>query len=159
MPPTQPPLAAVILPPREGFGPGNAGAIGLLARRLAAAPGFRTLVIGGPQESPPFPDVDYLPVSPTPWAIGNSNVRYAAAVARRLGKLNPAIIEAHNRPEIALALAHRLRGIPVVLVLHNDPQEMRSARTPRQRTALMHRVALVMTPSAWLRDRLMDGVG
>ena len=39
------PLVAVILPPREGFGPGRTGAIGLIARRLAAVPGFRTVVV------------------------------------------------------------------------------------------------------------------
>src|SRR5476649_1660302 len=53
------PLAVVILPPREGFGPGRAGALGLLARRYATAPGFRTLVIGGAQQTPPFAEVPF----------------------------------------------------------------------------------------------------
>src|SRR4051794_7251172 len=153
------PLAAVVLPPREGFAPANAGAIGLLVRRLAPMRAFETVVIGGEQAAPSFTDIRFLPVRPTRWAFGNTNVRYAAAIAGRLRRLKPAVIEAHNRPEIALGLAARLPEVPVILVLHNDPQAMRLAVTPRQRAALLHRLALVMTPSAWLRDRLVEGVG
>ena len=41
------PIAAVVLPPREGFGPGDAGAVGLLAHRLARhEAAFRTIVLG-----------------------------------------------------------------------------------------------------------------
>ncbi|HVZ08636.1 glycosyltransferase family 4 protein [Rhodopila sp.] len=156
--PASAPLVAVVLPPREGFGPGRAGAVGLLVRRLAPTPGCETLVIGGPQDSPAFSDVRFLPVRPATFVLGNGNLRYAAAVARALRPLRPALIEAHNRPEIALALAARLPGVPVTLVLHNDPQAMRLAQTPAQRTVLLRRMALVMTPSAWLRDRLIDGL-
>ncbi len=55
---------AVVLPPREGFGPGRTGAIGLLARRLAQTPGFQTIVFGGKQDGPVFPGIDFRHVSP-----------------------------------------------------------------------------------------------
>src|SRR5271167_330198 len=93
---------AVVLPPREGFGPGRTGAIGLLARRLVQTPGFQTIVFGGKQDGPVFPDIDFRAVNPTLWKLGNTNVRYAAALANVLKKLNPALVEVHNRPEIAL---------------------------------------------------------
>src|ERR1700727_448223 len=95
---------AVVLPPREGFGHGRTGAIGLLARRLVQTPGFRTIIFGGKQDGPVFPDIDFRQVSPALWPLGNTNMRYAAAVARALRKLNPALIEVHNRPEIAMVL-------------------------------------------------------
>ena len=158
MPPALP-LAAVVLPPREGFGPGQAGALAMIARRLALTPGFDTIVLGGPQAGPTFPGIVFEPVTPGLWPPGNTNIRYAAAVAARLPRRQPAVIEVHNRPEIALALATRCPDVPVCLLFNNDPQDMRAARTPRQRTALLSRLALVMTASAWLRDRLMDGVG
>lgn len=151
------PLAAVILPPREGFGHGRTGAIGLLARRLTATPGFRTLVIGGPQDGPTFPDVDFRAVPPATW-FGSTNIRYARAVAGVLKPLRPSIVEVHNRPEIALALAARLPTTPVTLILNNDPQTMRGAATPADRAAMLGKLALVMNASAWLRDRLLDGV-
>jgi glycosyltransferase involved in cell wall biosynthesis len=152
------PLVAVVLPPREGFGPGRTGALGLLARRLAQTPGFRTLVIGGRQDGPLFPGVDFRAVAPSILWPGSTNIRYAVAVAGALRTLRPALIEVHNRPEIALALAARLPDIPVTVILNNDPQTMRQAASPRERTELLRRLALVVTSSDYLRQRLTEGV-
>jgi UDP-glucose:(glucosyl)LPS alpha-1,2-glucosyltransferase len=157
MPPVLPKVA-VVLPPREGFGPGRTGAIGLLVRRLTRTPGFDTIVIGGKQDGTTFPGIDYQPITPSLWSLGSTNLRYAAAVADNLRKQSPALIEVHNRPEIALALAARLPGIPVVAFLHNDPHGMREAATPAERMQMLRRLAGVVTPSDYLRLRVLDGV-
>jgi UDP-glucose:(glucosyl)LPS alpha-1,2-glucosyltransferase len=149
---------AVVLPPREGFGHGRTGAIGLLARRLAQTPGFHTVVFGGKQDGPVFADVEFQPVSPARWPIGNSNVRYAAAVAETLKQRRPALVEVHNRPEVALALAARLPTIPVTLILNNDPQGMRDAASPAARGEMLRRLAGVATASEYLRQRVLEGV-
>lgn len=154
---------AIVLPPREGFGIGRAGAIGLLVSRLARTPGFETVVIGGRQDGATFPDIDFRTVTPSiwnssPWSIGSTNLRYAGAVGDVLRQHAPALIEVHNRPEIALALAVRLPAVPVVAYLHNDPAGMRGAGTPAQRTRMLRRLAGVVTPSDFLRRRVLDGV-
>ncbi len=153
-----PPLVAVILPPREGFGPGRTGALGMIAHRLLATPGFRTAVFGGPQSGPVFADAHFHAVRPAIWRLGNVNLRFAANVARSLRRIRPALIEVHNRPEIALSLAARFPGTPVTALLNNDPQAMRCARRPRERAALLRRLDRVMVASDWLRSRLLDGV-
>jgi UDP-glucose:(glucosyl)LPS alpha-1,2-glucosyltransferase len=152
------PLVAVVLPPREGFGPGRSGALGLLARRYATAPGFRTLVIGGEQRGPTFPEVPFQPIRPTAWWPGNINLRYVAGMLGTLRRVRPALIEVHNRPEIALALAWWFPRIPVGLLLNNDPTEMRAARSPAARTRMLRRLRLVMTSSDYLRERFMEGI-
>jgi glycosyltransferase involved in cell wall biosynthesis len=152
------PLAAVILPPREGFGPGRAGALGLLARRYATAPGFRTLVIGGEQDGPPFPEVPFQPIRPAAWWPGNVNLRFVAAMIGPLRRARPALIEVHNRPEIALALARMFPRLPVGLLLNNDPTDMRAARSPDARARLLRRLRPVMASSDYLRRRFMEGV-
>jgi glycosyltransferase involved in cell wall biosynthesis len=153
------PLVAVVLPPREGFGPGRTGAIGMIAHRLAAAPGpFRTLVIGGAQPGAAFADAPFRAVSPSWYDWGNVNLRQAAAVARALRPLRPALIEVHNRPDMALSLARRLPEARVCLFLHNDPQTMRAARRPADRAVLLQRLSRVVTVSDYLRRRLLEGV-
>jgi glycosyltransferase involved in cell wall biosynthesis len=149
---------AVVLPPREGFGPGRTGAIGMLARRLAGTPGFRTTVFGGKQDGPIFPDIDFRAIAPALWPPGNTNIRYAAAVADALRKRPPAMIEVHNRPEIALDLAARLPHIPVSVILNNDPLGMREAASAPERAAMLHRLARVITSSEYLRQRVLDGL-
>jgi UDP-glucose:(glucosyl)LPS alpha-1,2-glucosyltransferase len=157
MPPALPKVA-VVLPPREGFGPGRTGAIGLLVRRLTRTPGFDTVVIGGKQDGPTFPGIDFRTVTPSLWTIGSTSLRYAAAVAESLRKQPVALVEVHNRPEIALALATRLPNTPVVAFLHNDPNGMREAATPAQRIEMLRRLARVVTPSDYLRQRVLGGV-
>jgi UDP-glucose:(glucosyl)LPS alpha-1,2-glucosyltransferase len=151
-------LVAVVLPPREGFGPGRTGAIGLLARRLVQTPGFDTIVFGGTQDGPVFPDIAFRAMSLSRWTVGNINIRYAAAVAGSLKVLRPSQIEVHNRPEIALALATRLPEIPVTVILNNDPQAMRDSISAAQRSEMLRRLALVMTSSDYLRSRVQAGV-
>lgn len=151
------PLVAVVLPPREGFGPGQSGAIGLIAHRRAATPGFRCVVIGGPQSGATYPDVAFHAVEPSFWHIGNVNIRYVSAMVPWLRRAAPALIEVHNRPEIALRLAHRLPATAVTLLLNNDPQDMRASRTPEERSELLRRLGLVMTSSAYLRGRYLEG--
>jgi UDP-glucose:(glucosyl)LPS alpha-1,2-glucosyltransferase len=152
------PQVAVVLPPREGFGPGRTGAIGLLVRRLTRSPGFDTVIFGGKQDGPIFPCIPFQPVTPSLWPPASTNIRYAAAVADALKKLNPALVEVHNRPEIALTIAARLPLIPVALFLHNDPHGMRGATSPAERTELLRRLARVVTSSDYLRHRVLEGV-
>ena len=154
-------LIATVLPPREGFGPGRTGAVGLIVHRLAAAAPnspFRSAVLCGEQAGPIFTDVATHVVRPPWWRPGNINQRYAAGAVRWLRTLKPALIEVHNRTEVALALAAGLPGVPVCLFLHNDPQTMRQARSVAERTRLLSRLARVITVSEFLRNRLLEGI-
>lgn len=146
---------AIVLPPKEGFSPGAVGAVGLLVERLVRA-GASGVVVGRPAAGETFAGVAYNGAKP---GLGLTQAaRYGAGVARSLRPLRPALVEVHNRPEIALALVRRLPGVPVALTLHNDPQGMRRARSTADRAWLLHRLARVVCVSEWVRRRLLDGV-
>jgi glycosyltransferase involved in cell wall biosynthesis len=68
------------------------------------------------------------------------------------------VIEVHNKPDVAMWLARWFRSRPVVLFLHNDPRQMRGARSARARQALVRRLARVVTVSEFLRGALLQGV-
>jgi UDP-glucose:(glucosyl)LPS alpha-1,2-glucosyltransferase len=150
------PIVAMILPPKEGFGPGATGAVGLLLRRLARPDGFRPMVVGMDLGAR-FTGVEFraAKLSRLP---GKVSWRYARGVAAVLRVLRPAMVEVHNRPDIAAYLARRFPAVPVCLVLHNDPQGMRWTRTVAQRGALLRRLALVVGVSDWVRRRMLEGV-
>ena len=152
-----PPYVAIVLPPREMFSPQATGAVGLLAHRLARAPGGFASAVHGMPGTAPFADVDFVPVRPS-WRPASFAIRYAAGVARRFARRMPVLAEVHNRPDVALHLAKRFPALPVVLVLHNDPQGMRRARTPAERAALLHRLAAVATVSGYVRGRFLEGM-
>lgn len=147
---------AIVLPPREAFSPGAAGALGLLARRHASWDGrFDATVYGPPPPTPPFTGVKFVPVSVRGW-FGPSVGAYARGLVRALRADPPALIEVHNRPDVALSLARRLPHVPVTLILNNDPQGMRRAKSPRERDTLLAVLAGIACCSAYLAERLTD---
>ncbi len=150
----------MVLPPRGDFSPEAAGAIGIVVHRLARASGsgFAPVVVGPASPFPPYADVAFAPVGAGWWPPGPNAWRYGHQVRRRLRGLAPALIEVHNRPDVALFLAERCTGTPVALFLHNDPREMRAARTIAERRRLLARLAGVVTVSAFLRRRLIEGI-
>lgn len=148
-------MIAVVLPPNEGFAPEAVGAIGLLVHRLLAA-GAEGTVVGAPTAFPPFQDVPFIPAQ-AGWGF-RRGIRYVRGVARVLRQIKPRLIEVHNRPEIALGLANRFPGKPILLWLNNDPQDMRRTRSLPERAALVRRMTKIVTASGWIRSRLLEGV-
>jgi len=136
------PETIVILPGREVFSPDAAGAISLVVRRFALAlPG--TVVMGRPRAAI-FADVPYVPAAGW-WDM-------LRAIARR----RPEIVEVHQQPRLAVAMALLFRRVRVLLVLHNDPKPMRGLRRTWERRlalATLHRIVFV---SRYLRQRF-DG--
>jgi UDP-glucose:(glucosyl)LPS alpha-1,2-glucosyltransferase len=152
------PRVAIVLPPREMFSPQATGAVGLLARIMARpAHGAECAVYGSPPLHPAFADVPFMPVS-LPWRPFSRALRYAMGLDSELRHAAPDVIEVHDEPAIALHLARKFPKTPVVLFLHNDPQDMPAARTPAERTYLLGRLAAVAPVSNYVRDRLLDGV-
>ncbi len=158
MPPSLSSTVTIILPHRERFDPASAGAVAMVVQRLAAGESrYRSLVVGPPHGGAGFPGIDFLPVALPRWLPGTPTLRYAARLAAVLARRPPGLIEVHNKPDVALWLA-RLLGRPVTLFLHNDPREMRGARSPAARTRLLRRLARVVTVSDYLRGCLLERV-
>jgi UDP-glucose:(glucosyl)LPS alpha-1,2-glucosyltransferase len=154
-----PPSLAVVLPPREGFGPRRARGIGLMIRHLAlASTAYRTVVYGSRQHGPVFLDVTFRLVTAPFYALASSRTRYVMGLIRSLRSLRPALIEVHAEPKIAMALQRVFPSVPVVFVAHEDPSASRFTRAPARRVSLFSRVARVVTVSEWLRDLYVDGV-
>jgi len=131
----------IILPPREDFSPGAAGAISLVVRRFALAfPG--TVVLGSPRRET-FPGIAYMPI------------RGVLGVLRAIRRLRPEVVEVHQQPRLAMFLS--LLVPRVLLFVHNDPLRMRGLKSRfgrRLAVKLLHRVVCV---SGYLAGRFGPG--
>ncbi len=151
------PVIATVLPPSEIFSPQSAGAIALMVARLfARSERFAPVVLGPASPLPPFTGVSFQAVRPAFRPLRRA-LRYAMGVRRMVRALAPALIEVHNRPDIADFLA-RVSAVPIVLCLQNDPQDMRATKTAAARAALIARLAGVIVASSFLRARFLEGL-
>jgi glycosyltransferase involved in cell wall biosynthesis len=145
------PEVAVVLPPRETFSSTGSGSVSLLVHRMTLAPSrYRRVVVGAACKNP-FTDVPFRGARES-WFPGPRSRRYSDGVGRHLGQT--ALIEVHNRAEVALIIAQRRPGARVSLFLHNDPQTMRGLQTPAQRTLAAARLAGIVCVSQFLADQL-----
>jgi UDP-glucose:(glucosyl)LPS alpha-1,2-glucosyltransferase len=143
-------LVAMVLPP-------TGDAVERLVLALAAHPGaFRPIVLA-PQGGAPIHGLAHRRIAPS-WLPGRPLRRYAAALTTALHQLRPAVIEVHDCPELAALLGGRFRPVPVLLIVHSDPQARHVARDPAARTFLLAQATRVAALSADLRARMLDGV-
>lgn len=161
MRPTPSQDVAILLPPKENFASDRMGAISLVVRDLARAglPEWRATVLGLPAGGSVPADIPFLPVARRiPWPLDRT-ARFAAAAGAVLRR-SPgfALVEVHNRPAVALALARTLAHVPIALMLHNDPQGMDGSGSVAARRALLGRLARVGCVSDFLRGRLLEGI-
>jgi UDP-glucose:(glucosyl)LPS alpha-1,2-glucosyltransferase len=146
-----PPLIAVVLPSKERFSPQASGAVALMVhRQTQAASHYRRIVIGATCDAP-YDDVAFAPVTPH-FLPGTGGRRYGEAVARMLR--GPALIEVHNRADLAVLLARRLPQARVGLFIHNDPTTMHGLRRAGEVRAATAHLAGAVCVSQFLADRL-----
>lgn len=149
---------AVVLPPSEHFSPVNAGAISLCVRDFAAHSRFGDrITVCGVQVARPFDDVAFTGIKPR-GLIGSRRRRYLGGLRAALADKTPRLIEIHNRPEFVARIARWFPRARLALHLHNDPQSMRAARSPRERRDLLALLDAVYCVSGHIRDRLLDGI-
>ncbi len=155
----KPRTVAVLLPHREIYSAVGAGAVSICVRDICAASAWRdrTVVFGAPVEAP-FEGVAFQPVQSASWVHGSRTSRYLAGAVRQFRRLQPAVIEVHNRPQYIGPLRRKLPRVPLLLYLHNDPRLMKGLATPAERARLLDRVAAVVCVSDYIRRCMLDGL-
>lgn len=115
----------------------------------------RCTVIGGiAGES--FPGIPYRALTQKRWWQTRSYA-YARACLAEIQHRQPALVEVHNRPNLAHYLARRWNG-KIALHLHNDPQEMKLAATATERQWLLDHCAGIYCVSDYIRKQFTEGL-
>jgi len=148
----------VILPPRERFRAGDAGAVALTVRDFVGASRWREriTVFGGEPEH--FEEISYRHVpARLHWLLGR-NLAYVLACAAAVRATAAMLIEVHNRVLLALRLKARFPGRKVSLHLHNDPWSMQGAKSLAERRRLLQELDAIYCVSQFVRERLLAGL-
>ncbi|WP_162818146.1 glycosyltransferase family 4 protein [Aquirhabdus parva] len=153
------PKIAIILPSRERFRSGDAGAVALTVYEFCKASRYadELVVFGGCAEH--FPEVRYQHVAVSFAWLRGRNRAYGLKCLEILREHSEIkLIEVHNRARLALALKKVLPNRRVTIHLHNDPQGMAGVKTVADREKLLRTVDHVYCVSKFVKMRLLEGV-
>ena len=71
---------------------------------------------------------------------------------------NRNLVEIHNRPYLVKRIKKKLKVSPISLFLHNDPKEMKGAKSKLERKELMLDCAAIFCVSEFVRRQFIDGL-
>ena len=92
--------------------------------------------------------------------IGNKfikkNISYTNELYKEYKKYNFKIIEIHNRPESLLYLINKKVKAKLIFVYHNNPQDLRSSSTIKERTFIAENTDQIYFVSKWVKDKFFQ---
>ena len=153
----------VILPAKEQFTDRRAGAVARVAHDGLKGSEFQNTatVFGQPLDEEPLSGLSYRGIRTWHRFIHGRNIGLGKGYLAWLKQLpkaeRPSLIEVHGRCALARMIAEAVPDIPVVLVLHNDPREMKGARSLEERLHLAGVLAGVFAVSDYLIRCFQDG--
>ena len=150
----------IILPSKERFTAANAGAIsGVVLDLVMASEARAQFRVVGTAVDVPLAGPNFLGVKPVgSWFRGNNIATAAGYLGHIATHGAPDMIEVHSRCHVADYIASKRPDCAVTLYLHNDPRDMKGARTARERAALLDKLAGVICVSDYIRACFLDGL-
>ena len=71
---------------------------------------------------------------------------------------NPAIIEIHNRPSYLLKIAEKIRNTNFILIIHNDPLNLKGSTSVSERKKLLDICHKIYFVSTWVEEKFFNGL-
>jgi len=158
------PKTDILLPYKEIMSEANAGAIARIVRDLSVFSGHsaQLCIYGRPLDTPWLTGAGYQPLKARlGWLYGENDgfVRaYLAHLRQRPDSERPDLVEVHGRCQVAKQIKQQHPNIKVSLYLHNDPSQMKGAKTPAERQWLLENLDAVIFVSSYLRDCFSTGL-
>jgi len=148
-----------LLPAKEQYTRTNAGAVAMVMEDMILASRFHGHVFGRVITNPPL-TIPYTPLEPKHALFIGTNICLAKSYLDHLDQTGetPNWVEVHGRCQVASYLAGKRSDLRVVLVLHNDPREMKGAKTIHERRHLSSILIGVFAVSQYLLDCFFDGL-
>ncbi len=71
---------------------------------------------------------------------------------------NPSIIEIHNRPSYLIKIAEKIRHTNFILVIHNDPLNLKGSVSINERKRLLEICYKIYFVSTWVEEKFFNGL-
>ena len=152
---------AILLPYKDQFIKDNAGSASIWVKDFSKNSGYRnnTTVFGFTNNTNKiFNDFRYINLKFSKFGIQSNNLQYVNKFIDVLKKKNFSIIEIHNRPSYILHIEKYIPKNKYILVIHNNPQSLRGAVTPKDRKKLIKICSKIVFVSNWVKEKFFEGL-
>ena len=148
---------AILLPYKENFTENSAGAASIWVKDYLNKSKLskRSIVYGNLESNskPLLKNFQNL-------KIGNSfvkkNISYTNKLYKEYLKYKFKIIEIHNRPESLLYLIKKKVKAKLIFIYHNNPQDLRSSSSVKERTFIAENTDQIYFVSGWVKNKFFE---
>ena len=156
-----PSLIHALMPFKEHYTNQNAGAVAMVCRDMITSSKLseKVHVFGRALHHDPISH-PYTALDPEMSFLFGNNLGLARAYLAHLRTLSkqPDWVEVHGRCQVAAYIAKKRPDLKVILILHNDPREMKGAKTVEERRFLAQHLSGVFAVSSYLMSCFKDGL-
>ena len=148
---------AILLPYKENFTPGYAGAVSLLVKDISLKSKYKnsTTVYGSTEFKEKY-DVKYKNMRSKKYFFERGNIKYAENFLKLIESAKTDLIEIHNRPATFNYLIEKVPNKKILIYFHNDPLSLRGSIRKNQRENILNKASAIIFISEWTKKRFFQ---
>ena len=150
---------AILLPYKENFTESNAGAASIWVKDYLNRSKLkkRSIVYGNLEDNsrPLLKNFKNLKIGSS---FVKKNISYTDKLYKEYLKYRFKIIEIHNRPESLLYLIKKKVKAKLIFVYHNNPQDLRSSSSIKERTFIAENTDQIYFVSGWVKNKFFENL-
>ena len=150
---------AILLPYKEKYNLDKAGAASIWVKDYLSISKLKnqTLIFGNLDKKDKPLTKNFVNIDLTKTYI-RKNIQYTKHLYDYHLKNKFNIIEIHNRPESLLYLIKKKISAKLIFMFHNNPQEMRSSKSIKDRIFIAENTDQIYFVSRWVKDKFFEGL-
>ena len=149
---------SILLPYKENYSPQYAGAVSLFVNDVTKVSAYKDdIIIFGSTDSKKILSKNYINLDLNKKIFQSTSKIYIQSFISSQQKLNPNLIEVHNRPNY-IRLIKKDYMNKLFLFFHNDPLTMSGSKTVVERIYLLNNVDKIIFNSKWSQNRFFVGL-
>ena len=150
---------AILLPYKEKYNLDKAGAASIWVKDYLSISKLKnqTLIFGNLDKKDKPLTKNFVNIDLTKAYI-RKNIQYTKHLYDYHLKNKFNIIEIHNRPESLLYLIKKKISAKLIFMFHNNPQDMRSSKSIKDRLFIAENTDQIYFVSRWVKDKFFEGL-
>ena len=150
---------AILLPYKESYHEDSAGAASIWVKDyLIKSKLKKSTVVYGNLKNKNKPLTNNFKSLDISTGILSKNISYTSKLYKENLKHNFKIIEIHNRPESLVYLIKKKVKSKLIFVFHNNPLDLRSSSTIRERVFIAENTDQIYFVSNWVKNKFFEGL-